>query len=138
LGEDFFEVFDGAEGDEGGLGEGGVGGQGFGAGGDYIDVRKCKCAGGFAEESGLLVVRFDESEMDVGGPELEGKGGESSAGADVEDTHIPTQAELGWGTRFIFREEMAGEEEGLAEVAGDDFFFLADGCEVDAGVPALQ
>jgi hypothetical protein len=30
---------------------------------------------------------------------------------------------------------VAGGEEGFAEVAGDDFFFAADRCEVDAGVP---
>ena len=35
-------------------------------------------------------------------------------------------------------EEVAGEEEGLAEVAGYDFFFIADGGEVDAGVPVEQ
>jgi hypothetical protein len=33
---------------------------------------------------------------------------------------------------------MLGGEEGFAEVAGDDFFFAADGGEVDAGVPALE
>jgi hypothetical protein len=33
-------------------------------------------------------------------------------------------------------EELPGCEEGLAEVAGDDFFFVADGGEVDSGVPA--
>jgi hypothetical protein len=34
--------------------------------------------------------------------------------------------------------EVAGGEEGFAEVASDDFFFAADGGEVDAGVPALE
>jgi hypothetical protein len=29
-----------------------------------------------------------------------------------------------------------GSEEGFAEVAGDDLIFIADGGEVDAGVPA--
>jgi len=33
---------------------------------------------------------------------------------------------------------VAGEEEGLAEVASDDLFRIADGGEVDAGVPAEQ
>jgi hypothetical protein len=33
---------------------------------------------------------------------------------------------------------MAGGEEGFAEVAGDDFFTVANGGEVDAGVPAAQ
>jgi hypothetical protein len=31
---------------------------------------------------------------------------------------------------------MAGGEEAFAEVAGDDVFWVADGGEVDAGVPA--
>jgi len=33
---------------------------------------------------------------------------------------------------------MAGGEEALAEVAGDDVFGIADGGEVDAGVPAEE
>jgi hypothetical protein len=33
---------------------------------------------------------------------------------------------------------MAGGEEGFAEVAGDDFFTVANGGEVDAGIPAAQ
>ena len=36
------------------------------------------------------------------------------------------------------REQVSGGEETLAEVAGDDFFFVADRGEVDAGVPALE
>jgi hypothetical protein len=35
-----------------------------------------------------------------------------------------------------FWEEVTGQEEGLAEVAGYDFFWVADGGQVDAGVPA--
>jgi len=37
---------------------------------------------------------------------------------------------------WFLREEVAGGEEGFAEVAGDDFFWIADGGEVDAGIPA--
>jgi hypothetical protein len=33
---------------------------------------------------------------------------------------------------------VAGGEEGFAEVAGDDFFFGADGGEIDASVPAEE
>jgi hypothetical protein len=33
---------------------------------------------------------------------------------------------------------VAGGEEGLAEVAGDDVFGVADGGQVDAGVPAQK
>ena len=34
------------------------------------------------------------------------------------------------------REEVSGQEKGFAEVAGYDFLFVADGGQVDAGVPA--
>jgi hypothetical protein len=168
LGKDGFETLYGSESYYVGAGEVGAGGEGFGAVGDYIDVGQCKCAGHFPEEGGLLVIRFDQREMDGRGPDFQGKGGESGAGADVEDarsavastqypvascqlpvpsgtTNIPAQAELGRGTlqsgdgrgiRDIRGEEVAGEEEGFAEVAGYDFFGMADGGEVDAGVPA--
>jgi hypothetical protein len=33
---------------------------------------------------------------------------------------------------------VAGEEERLAEVAGDDLFGIVDGSEIDAGVPAEE
>jgi hypothetical protein len=36
------------------------------------------------------------------------------------------------------REQVLGGEETLAEVAGDDFVFVADGGEIGAGVPALE
>jgi hypothetical protein len=39
------------------------------------------------------------------------------------------------GHRVNLGEEVAGGEEGFAEVAGHDFFRIADGGEVDAGVP---
>jgi hypothetical protein len=83
MGEDGVEAFDGAEGNEVGFGEGGVGGEGFGAGGNYIDIRQCKCAGNFAEEGGFFMIGFDQGEVDMRGPEFEGKGGESGAGADI-------------------------------------------------------
>ena len=35
-------------------------------------------------------------------------------------------------------EQMAGKKKGLAKVAGDDFIGIADGGEVDAGIPAKQ
>src|SRR5579864_592548 len=188
------------------------GGEKFGAGGLYIDVRQCKGAGDFAEEGGLLVIRFNQREGDAGGPELDGEAGESGAGADVGEawrlvagrwsfgvgcwqlaadcrarrrtiSFAPTElAHFAWLTHslrcglhsaaalrlgpfsthsFLFRncsghhgraalgstdecvrphmrtvgEEMLGGEEGFAEVAGDDFFGVADGGEIDAGVP---
>ena len=71
-------MFDGAEGDD--IGPGhirvilGMGlnlfGVGFGAVGDYIDVRQCKGAGGFAEEGGFLVIRFDERQADGRSPDF--------------------------------------------------------------------
>ncbi len=111
-----------------------------------MDVRQGKCSGCFAEESGFLVIGFDQGEVDVRGPDFQGKGGKSGAGADVEDANTPAQGELGRGTlqsldgrgiRGARGEEVAGEEEGLAEVTGYDFFLVADGGQVDAGVPAL-
>ena len=37
---------------------------------DYIDVGQCKFVGHFAEERGFLVIRLDESELDLRGPEF--------------------------------------------------------------------
>ena len=85
MGEDGFEVFYGSEGYYFGTGEVGTGGQDFGSVGDYIDVGQCKCAGHFAEEDCFLVIGFDQRQVDVRGPEFQGEGGESGAGADVED-----------------------------------------------------
>ena len=42
------------------------------------------------------------------------------------------------GRHRVERKEVAGGEEGFAEVAGDDFFWIADGGEVDAGVPVEE
>jgi hypothetical protein len=39
---------------------------------------------------------------------------------------------------LLLREEVACGEEGFAEVAGYDFFRVADGGEVDTGVPAEE
>ena len=102
-------------------------GAGFGAAGEHIDVRQCKGAGELAEEGYLLVVRFDQGEMELGGPEFDGDSGEAGAGSDVDQGST--------GRRSV-REEVAGGEQRFSEVAGDDGFGLADGSEVDAGVPA--
>jgi hypothetical protein len=40
------------------------------------------------------------------------------------------------GLKSGIGEQVTGGEEALAEVAGDDFFGVTDGGEVDAGVPA--
>ena len=70
MGEDGFEALYSAEGHEVGLGGVGACGYGFGSVVDYIDVRQCKCAGYFAEERGFFVIRFDECQMEVRGPDL--------------------------------------------------------------------
>jgi len=137
--------------------------EGFRPVGDYIDVRQCKCPGYFAEKDGFLLIGFDQGEMDVGGPDFDGEGGESGATAYVEDVRvvalrfaIRTDCCRGVGVlrlrpavRFAdgvaplrmtrvgdCRKEMARHKQGLAEMAGYDFFFLADCGQVDAGVPA--
>jgi len=88
------------------------------------------------------LIRFDQRQVDVWGPDFQGQGGESGAGADVQDVNMPAQAELGRGTLqsldgLALGKEVVSEEEGLAEVAGYDFFFFADGSEIDAGIPAF-
>ena len=55
----------------------------FGAGVLYIDVRQYKCSDDLAEEGGLLVVRFDQGQGDLGRPEFDGEAGESGAGTNV-------------------------------------------------------
>jgi len=55
-GEDCVEPFDGSKGDD----VGGGFGEGFGAGGNYIDVRQCKGADYFAEECSFLMIGFDQ------------------------------------------------------------------------------
>ena len=128
--EDGVKALDGAE----GYYFGGRVGEILCAAGEYIDVCQCKPAGDFAQKGRLLLVRFDECQVDMGGPHFNGKSGETGAGSDVDHgararTLAPT---------LFCGEEVAGGEEGFAEVAGYDFFRLADGGEVDAGIPAQE
>ncbi len=122
----------------------------------YIDVRQCKRAHDFAEEGGFLVVGLDEGEGDVGGPKFDRYSGEAGTGAEVGETDAnlrgqsPTLSRTRIGTtevvplpvvpagRVFLWEKVACSEEGLAEVAGDDLFWIADGGEVDAGIPSDQ
>ncbi len=53
--------------------------------GYYIDLRQCKGADYLAEESGFLVIGFDERQVDLGRPDFYRKSGESSAGAEIDD-----------------------------------------------------
>jgi len=75
------ELFDSAEGHN----VGDPVGDNFGAFGDYIDVRQCKCADDFAEKSCLPVIGFDESQLNLGRPDFYGKTGKTGTGAEVED-----------------------------------------------------
>jgi hypothetical protein len=58
-------------------------GDGLGSSVLYIDVRQCKGAHDFAEEGGFLVVRLDQGEGDLRGPEFDREAGEASAGTEV-------------------------------------------------------
>jgi|SRR5271166_7207950 len=112
----------------------GGGGKGFGAGVLYIDVRQCKRAGDFAEKCGLLVVGLDQGQGDVRSPDLQGDAGESGAGTQVGNFKSFHYG----GHRGTQGKQVAGGKKALAEVAGDDLFFVADGCEIHASVPALE
>lgn len=52
----------------------------------YIDIRQCNSADNFSEESGLLQVRLDQSNVNVRGPEFDGDARESGPGADVGES----------------------------------------------------
>ena len=120
MGENSLEVLHSPEGHHFGLGRVGLAGNGLGSIGNYIDVRQYKCAGDFAEEGGPLVVGFDQGEVNVRRPDLQGKGGESGAGADVDDARRtgwrPAHRKMRdeWSIRRISRcgcrEEVAGQE----------------------------
>ena len=96
------------------------------------------------------MVGFDEGKGDVGGPEFDRNPGEAGAGAEVGKADsgaslrwtapsAPLRAGLGGCPDMSGDgEQMTGGEEGFAEVAGDYFFWIADGGEVDAGVPAEE
>ena len=169
--QDGFEVLDRSQRDQVGGREVGAqtGGEGLGALGHYIDVRQFKFAGHFAEEGGLLVVRFDERELDGRRPDLQGESWKAGTGTDVDNAACPTLRKArGWERRFggqecpphtdcggiltptgqmragqgprvrgyVFRKEMAGEEQGLAKMSGHDIICVADGGQIDAGIPS--
>ena len=50
---------------------------GFGASGDYIDVRQCNGANDLAQESGLLMAGLDQGKGDFGRPELDRDAGKA-------------------------------------------------------------
>jgi len=136
-GEDALEVFDGAEGD--GVGVTWLGREKvFGATGKYIDICQSNGPGDLTQEGGLLVVGLDQGEVEVRGPDLDGQARKASTGTDVDEMlgEIPPLRKprrLGHS-----RKQGTGGEKRLAEVAGDDLFWVADGSQADAGVPAKQ
>jgi hypothetical protein len=82
-------------------------------------------ADGFAEERCLFALGFGEGNAKRGVEELDGEAGKAGTGAEVEEGGVGWEA---WS-------EVPGSEEAFAEVAADDFFGVADGGEVGAGVP---
>jgi hypothetical protein len=145
LRENSVEPFHRSEGDYLGSSEAGAGSQSLDTIGNYIDICQCKCADHLTEEGGLLVIRFDQGQVDLGSPELQGNSGESGTGPNVEDVGRIDGSRLGYvGNRRRGHlcqagwEKMTRHKQRLAEVAGYDFFFLADGGQVDASVPVLQ
>ena len=143
-GEGGVEAFDGAHGD----GAGGGTGISFGTASHYIDVSQGNGAANFAKESGFLLIGFDKSDVKVRSPQLDGNPWEAGTRAEVEqagkiccflDPRFRKRGET-WGTRVgarvLWGEEMEGGEKGFAEMAGDNFFRIADGGEIDARVPA--
>jgi len=122
--------------------EAGLGREGLGTVGVYIDICQYKGAGHFAEEGGFFLIRFNQGERDVRGPELDGESGKACTGAQVSDprsSKIPNhRGHRGGRHRGSCGEQVAGSEQALAEVAGDDFFRVADGSKVNAGIPAHE
>ncbi len=60
-------------------------GKTFGAGGEYIDVGQCQSADHLAQESGLLLIGFDQCKVEGGSPELDRNSGKASPGPYVEN-----------------------------------------------------
>jgi hypothetical protein len=77
-GKDEIEALDCAEGYH--FGPAGVVG---GAAGKYFDMGQCEGADHLPQESDLLLIGFDQGEVNVGSPDPDGQAGEASAGADV-------------------------------------------------------
>ena len=104
----------------------------------YIDVRQSKGTRDFAEEGGFLMVGLDQGEREVRSPELDGNAWESGAGTYVGDRFKGFYHRGRRGHRGRLGDEVASGEKALAEVAGDDGFGVADGGQVDAGIPAEE
>ena len=147
--EDGGEPFNGAQGDKLSRGGGVV----LGTAGEYIDGRQCKDADDFAEEGDLLVVRFDQGYRTGGGPDLQRDPGEAGTGPEVDGFrrggwrfglrsknirgYSVGRSEDGWILAMLLGgQQVASGEERFAEVSRDDLFGIANGCEIDARIPA--
>ena len=111
MGEDGVKTFHGAEGYYLGTWKLGVRGHDFGSVRDYIDVRQCKRTGDFAKKCGFLVIRFNQRQLNLRSPYLQGQGGESGARADVEDVSQVVSGQ--WsviGGFHAWREQVAGQK----------------------------
>lgn len=89
------------------------------------EIGEFKGAANFAQEGGFLAVAFDQSELELQRPILEGQARESGTAADVDCG----EARIAWA-------ELAGGEKRLAEVACDHLFGGAQRGEVHTLVPA--
>ena len=123
-----------------------VGNEVFCAAGKYIDVRQCKSPDDLAQEGRLLVIRFDQCEVNFRSPDFQRQAGEAGSGTYVEDTWggealaaLVLRTRSG-GVRPHTRigEEMVGGEERLAEMSCHDMFRLTHGSEIDTLVPAQE
>ena len=68
------------------LDRGRVGNEVFCAAGKYIDVRQCERPDDLAQEGRLLVIRFDQCEVNFRSPDFQRQAGEAGSGTYVEDT----------------------------------------------------
>ncbi len=119
-GECLVELLDRAHGDQAG-----ALGDGLGAGVEDGKAGEMEGPADLAEEGRFLAVAFDEGELQLRGPILDGQAGKAGAAAEVEDVLLG-----------VAGEERAGGEERLAEMADDHLLGGAQGGEVHALVPA--
>src|SRR5437660_1520127 len=66
----------------------GLPGKVFSACANYIDIRQCKCASNFLQEGGFLVIGFNQGEVNLRRPDLNGNARKSSAGAYVDNAIV--------------------------------------------------
>lgn len=112
----------------------------FGAAIVYIDVRQYKRATDFPQKRSFLVIGLDEHDGYGRRPELDRDAGEAGTGADVSqrDGRRGHGRRRSAGCNGLKREEVAGCEKAFAEMASDDLLGIADGGQIDAGVPPHQ